>query len=166
MTEKNVEITRDLNILDCIEKNPNSTQASLASQLNVAIGNINLHLKRLTEKGFIKIQHSEKRKLIYIITPEGISLRVKLTNDYINNSLELYRLIRKRIIDVLNLCDRDGFKSIYIDGSGDIEEICKLSCIERGIQPLKAMDAQFPVVRISGVKLFYDRPKGKSVKEE
>ena len=60
MAEKiNPDINRDLDILENIENNPNATQASMASQMNVAIGTVNWHLKRLIDKGFIKIQRSE-----------------------------------------------------------------------------------------------------------
>ena len=115
MAEKiNPDLNRDLDILDNIENNPNATQASMASQMNVAIGTVNWHLKRLIDKGFIKIQRSEKRKLKYIITPEGILLRAKLTKDYIQSSFELYRLVRRRMNTVLERCVENGYSAIYI----------------------------------------------------
>ena len=94
---KNAEKIHDLDILDEIEKNPNATQATMANQMNVAIGTVNWHLKRLIDKGYVKIQRCEKKKLKYLITPEGISLRAKLTVDYIHSSFEMYRLIRQRM---------------------------------------------------------------------
>ena len=87
---KNAEKIHDLDILDEIEKNPNATQATMANQMNVAIGTVNWHLKRLIEKGYVKIQRCEKKKLKYLITPEGISLRARLTVDYIHSSFEMY----------------------------------------------------------------------------
>ncbi|NTV37274.1 MAG: winged helix-turn-helix domain-containing protein, partial [Anaerolineaceae bacterium] len=44
---------RDLIILDQIELDPESTQASLAGLLGVAVGTINWHIKRLVEKGYV-----------------------------------------------------------------------------------------------------------------
>ena len=38
---KNAEKIHDLDILDEIEKNPNATQATMANQMNVAIGTVN-----------------------------------------------------------------------------------------------------------------------------
>ena len=159
MTEnQTAESNRELDILENIEKNPNATQASIAAQMNVAIGTVNLHLKRLIDDGFIKIQHSEKRKLKYIITPEGAALRAKLTMDYINNSFELYRLIRRRMNSVLDNCEAGGYSSIYIDGDGDVADICKLTCIERGIKPMEKKHSDCPVVKISALKLFFECP--------
>ncbi|MBT4090482.1 MAG: winged helix-turn-helix domain-containing protein, partial [Deltaproteobacteria bacterium] len=38
---------RDLVILERIERDPDETQASMATQLGVAVGTINWHIKRL-----------------------------------------------------------------------------------------------------------------------
>ena len=159
MTVKNsAENIHDLDILEEIENNPDATQATMANQMNVAIGTVNWHLKRLIEKGFVKIQRCEKRKLKYIITPEGISLRAKLTLDYIHTSFELYRLIRQRMNAVLDKCIDGSFSDIYIDGTGDVRDICRLTSMERGINVLEDPLPEFPVVRIVGLKLFYEEP--------
>ena len=160
MTVKNTaENIYDLDILEEIENNPDATQATMANQMNVAIGTVNWHLKRLIEKGCIKIQRCEKRKLKYIITPEGISLRAKLTLDYIHSSLELYRLIRQRMNAVLDKCGNGSYSALFIDGSGDVHDICRLTCMERGVRVLESPLNEFPVVRIVGLKLFYEEPE-------
>ncbi|HTX79946.1 MAG TPA: winged helix-turn-helix domain-containing protein, partial [Longilinea sp.] len=56
----------DLTILEQIEQNPDATQATLASHMNVAVGTINWHLKRLIEKGYVKVHRLERKKLRYI----------------------------------------------------------------------------------------------------
>ena len=59
-----------------------ATQASLASQLGVAVGTVNWHIKRLIEKGYVKARRVDRRKLRYLITPEGLALRASLTRLY------------------------------------------------------------------------------------
>jgi DNA-binding CsgD family transcriptional regulator len=93
-----VDTDRDLILLEHIEQNPEATQASLAAQLGVAVGTVNWHLKRLIAKGYLKASRLERRKLRYIITPEGLALRARLTLDYIQSSFRLYRLVRERSI--------------------------------------------------------------------
>ena len=92
-----MENSRDLIILEQIEKNPDATQAALAGDVGVAVGTINWHLKRLVNKGYVKVKRAERKKLRYIITPEGISLRARLTIDYIQNQFSLYRLTREKV---------------------------------------------------------------------
>jgi DNA-binding MarR family transcriptional regulator len=86
----------DLTILEHIENEPDTTQATLAEKIGVAVGTVNWHLKRLIAKGYIKVKRAERKKLNYLITPEGIALRARLLVDYIQSSMGLYRLVRGR----------------------------------------------------------------------
>ncbi|MCC6148366.1 MAG: winged helix-turn-helix transcriptional regulator [Anaerolineaceae bacterium] len=146
------ETNRDLTILEHLEQNPDATQASLASQLGVAVGTINWHLKRLIEKGYIKVRRAERRKLRYIITAEGMALRARLTIDYIQSSFHLYRLVRERALAALNLMIAAGHQRVRIGGDGDVAEVCRLTCLERGVEI--ADDASVPELKIRGLKIF------------
>jgi DNA-binding MarR family transcriptional regulator len=146
---------RDLILLEHIEQNPDATQAVLASQLGVAIGTINWHLKRLIAKGYIKARRVERRKLRYVITPEGLALRARLTLDYIENSFRLYRLIRTRSILALQQVEEAGFGNIFLEGEGDVAEICRLTCIEKGIRLAEVKD-HTPVLHVQGLKVFVE----------
>jgi DNA-binding MarR family transcriptional regulator len=88
---ENPETSREMILLEQIENDPNITQASLATQLGVAVGTVNWHIKRMIAKGYVKVKRAERRKLRYIITPEGITFRAHLTIDYIEQSFLLYR---------------------------------------------------------------------------
>src|SRR5215213_8031899 len=69
--ESNEEL-RELTLLENIESDPDVNQSTLATQLGVAVGTVNWHLKRLIAKGYVKVKRAERKKLRYIITPEGI----------------------------------------------------------------------------------------------
>jgi DNA-binding MarR family transcriptional regulator len=146
---------RDLILLEHIEQNPEATQASLAAQLGVAVGTVNWHLKRLIAKGYLKARRLERRKLRYIITPEGLALRARLTLDYIQSSFRLYRLVRERSIKALSQVEQAGFSKIYIQGEGDVAEICRLTCLEKGFEVTEAKD-HAPVMHIQGLKVFVE----------
>ncbi len=90
----------DLFIIDEIEKNPDTAQASIAQNINAAVGSIDLHIKRLFESKFIKVQRSEKRRLKYSITPKGIFRKSELIKDYIFESMKIYREIREEISSI------------------------------------------------------------------
>jgi DNA-binding MarR family transcriptional regulator len=145
---------RDLVILEEIEQDPDTSQAAMATTLEVAVGTINWHLKRLIEKGYVKVSRVERRKLKYIITPEGLALRARLTIDYIQNSFNLYRLVRERVVAALKDVKAAGYKTVRIEGSGDVAEVCRLTCLEHEIQV--SDDGVGPLMRIVGLKVFVD----------
>ncbi len=149
------DTNRDLILLEHLEQNPDATQASLADQLGVAVGTINWHLKRLIAKGYIKARRVSRRKLYYVITPEGLALRARLTLDFIKNSFRLYRLVRERSISALQRLERAGYTDIYIEGDGEVAEICRLTCLEKGIRIMHEKD-HVPVLRIQGLKVFIE----------
>lgn len=69
MIETNADPERELVLLEQIERDPDVTQATLASLLGVAVGTVNWHLKRLVAKGYVKVKRAQRRKLRYMITP-------------------------------------------------------------------------------------------------
>jgi DNA-binding MarR family transcriptional regulator len=145
---------RDLTILEHLEINPDATQANLAAQLGVAVGTINWHLKRLIDKGYIKARRVERRKLLYIVTPEGLALRARLTLDYIQNSFRLYRLVRQRMFDALDEVIATGTHSVRLAGDGDVADICRLTCLERGI--MISTEPYAPLLRVNGLKIYIE----------
>ncbi|MFZ2095302.1 MAG: winged helix-turn-helix transcriptional regulator [Anaerolineales bacterium] len=160
---ENVETTRERLLLEEIENDPNITQASLATQLGVAVGTVNWHLKRMIAKGYVKVKRAERRKLRYIITPEGITFRARLTVDYIEQSFLLYRNIRKRVRELLAEVKHAGFDQVQIETetnlddpklssqTNDIADVCRLTCLEQGIKI--SQDQSCPILMVRGVKV-------------
>ncbi len=146
---------RELALLEQISVDPDATQATLASQLGVAVGTINWHLKRLIEKGYVKVRRAERRKLRYIITPEGIALRARLAIDYIQTSMSLYRLVRERSLKAIQQLRKSGFQEVQIVGGGEVAEICRLTCLEQNIQIVDELNNS-PIFRINELKIHVD----------
>jgi len=149
--ENTIENSRELALLENIERDPDVTQASLATQLGVAVGTVNWHIKRLIEKGYVKIKRAERKKLRYIITPEGLAMRARLTVDYIEQQFLMYRRIRQRVSDQLEQVRQAGFDRVRVLGLGDVADICKLSCLEKGIAVVDDEDA--PVLEVTGLNV-------------
>jgi DNA-binding MarR family transcriptional regulator len=149
-TTTNDEI-RELSLLEEIESNPNVNQSALATQLGVAVGTVNWHLKRLIAKGAVKVSRAERKKLRYIITPEGLALRARLAVDYVERSFSVYRRTRQRVKDHVTKIRRAGYESVRIVGSGDVADICKLTCLEQGIAVVH--DKTAPALILDGYKI-------------
>jgi len=152
LSRASINGNRDLTILEQIEKDPDTSQANLANQLGVAVGTVNWHLKRLIEKGYVKVRRIKRRKLRYIITPEGLSLRAKLLINYIHSSFDLYRLVRERSLKAIDEIKSQGYPSIQFIGEGEVAEVCRLTCLEQGVKITE--DNNAPIFKINGLKIF------------
>ena len=149
--ETNKDSGRELTLLEHVELDPDVNQATLAGQLGVAVGTVNWHLKRLVAKGYVKVQRAERKKLRYIITPEGIALRARLTIDFIERSFDLYRRTRERIKEHLHAIRAAGFTRVRIVGDGDVADICRLTCLEQGFSVVQ--DGTCPALELRGWKV-------------
>jgi len=145
------EPDRELILLEQIERDPDVTQASLADQLGVAVGTVNWHLKRLIAKGYVKVKRAQRRKLRYIITPEGIAFRARLTINYIETSMRLYRRTRQRVRELLAEAKANGYSAVRIVGEGDIADICRLTCLEQGVTVGEA--PELPALEVQGTRV-------------
>ena len=150
MESANEEL-RELTLLENIENDPDVNQATLATQLGVAVGTVNWHIKRLIAKGYVKVKRAERKKLRYIITPEGIALRARLAVDYVERSFSIYRRTRQRVREFLSQIHEVGYDRVRILGKGDVVDICRLTCLEQGIEVVTDKDA--PALQVDGFKV-------------
>ena len=90
-----------LDLLREMESNPQITQRDLAKKFGVSLGKTNFLIKALLVKGIVKAQNfkNSKNKIayIYILTPEGIKLRLELTHKFFSRKAQEYEYLKKEI---------------------------------------------------------------------
>jgi DNA-binding IclR family transcriptional regulator len=123
----------ELGILEAIERDPDVTQANLAVEVGVAVGKVNWYLKRLINKGYVKVTHLQRRKLHYFLTPAGLALKFELTRSYMDVSLRVYRELRVAAGTALDAVRRQGYEAVFLDGHDEATEILRLTCLERNV---------------------------------
>lgn len=148
----------DLQILNHIEKNPDTTQADLATQLDVAVGSVNWYIKRLINKGCIKVTQMERRRLRYLLTPKGMAEKTRLTKEFMQMSLHWYRVTRRDSRRLLDEIKKAGYDTVCLKGDGDLAEIVYLSCLEAKIRVKQEIDPAYPAFRIEDFKTVVDWP--------
>ena len=100
------ETETELNLLRRIERNPNYTQRKLSSDMVISLGKVNYCLRRLTEKGLVKVHnfHNSKNKsaYIYLLTPKGIEEKSRLTYYFLQSKINEYDQLKKEIVNLKN----------------------------------------------------------------
>jgi len=147
-------VAHELQLLEAIALEPETTQADLAAQIGVAVGTVNWYLKRWSKKGYIKIRRISRWQWSYLLTPEGIARKTRLAGEYIEASLSLYRRTRLEAKRLLGEVHKAGHHQILLMGEGEIAEICRLTCLELGIEIIAAIANQpLPLLQIEDVRL-------------
>ncbi|MFC2029449.1 hypothetical protein ACFLWA_01830, partial [Chloroflexota bacterium] len=91
-----------------------------------------------------------RRKLKYFVTPQGLAVKARLTSEYMEASLRLYRRLRRRAGQVVGDLVEAGYRVVNLDGDGDAAEIFRLTCIEHGVQVSPSTGDGIPQVSIDG----------------
>jgi len=90
-----------LDLLRKLESNPEYTQRDLSKEMGVSLGKVNYCIRKLTEKGLIKLtnfkQNPKKMGYIYLLTPKGIDEKSKLTFSFLKKKIIEYEILKKEI---------------------------------------------------------------------
>ena len=92
-----------LNVMRKIMEYPDLSQRDLAAKLGFSLGKLNYCLKELKVKGFVKMnnfkKNKNKMKYIYVLTPNGIAAKTKLTINFMKRKMQEYDELKKEIAD-------------------------------------------------------------------
>jgi DNA-binding MarR family transcriptional regulator len=136
-----IEAHRDLQLLEAVERNARVTQRTLADGLGIALGLTNIYVKRLVRKGYIKCVNVKSNRIAYLITPHGMVEKARLTYEFMQYSMHLYKEARRHLHAAL--CERAGeCQSVAIYGTGEAAELAYVSLKELGLEPMAIFDDQ------------------------
>ncbi|MBA7497342.1 hypothetical protein ES704_00070 [subsurface metagenome] len=106
-----------------LKDDPSLSQRSLSRKLNISLGLTNAIIKNLIHRGLIKAKKDTGRKLLYIITPEGMVNVSRLMYNRFQETLHYYHYTRDLLTAYLMKLYQQGEKTINIYGTGQLAEI-------------------------------------------
>ena len=91
-----------LDLLRRLESNPECTQRELSKEMGVSLGKVNYCVKKLTEKGLIKLtnftHNPNKMGYVYLLTAQGIEEKSRLTFSFLKRKIKEYETLKDEII--------------------------------------------------------------------
>ncbi len=88
-------------LLKTLEENPGLSQRDLAKKLGISLGKINYCLNKLIEKGSLKVNNfrnsQNKLAYAYLLTPQGIESRARMTVEFLKIKVQEYERLRAEI---------------------------------------------------------------------
>ncbi|MGY6214034.1 MarR family EPS-associated transcriptional regulator [Methylolobus aquaticus] len=90
-----------LQVLKILAERPGISQRELAEMLSVSLGKSNYLIKALLDKGLIKAENfrrsDNKLAYLYVLTPNGIDTRLRLTRAYLARKEAEYVALREEL---------------------------------------------------------------------
>lgn len=120
----------DLPVLEALAEEPSLSQRELARRAGVSLSRAHFVLRRLVEKGLVKVQSAaqseHKLGYLYLLTPKGLEAKAKLTYAFLQHTAQQYQRMSARVATALQpvLLERgtDPVR-VAIVGSGALSEV-------------------------------------------
>lgn len=151
---------REIEILESIYHNQDAIrQRDLAKIVGLSLGMTNAIIKRLAQKGWLKIRKVNNRNIHYIVSPEGIEAITKKSYRYFKRTIKNVVLYKEAIDSLVHKIKSDSFSGIVLLGKSDLDFLLEHSCMKYhiGFNKNKEIDAED--------KLFYIYGEGHSSKD-
>ncbi len=105
----------EFKVLRSLYSNPSFTQRKLSTHLGVSLGSVNYCINALIDKGLVKVRRfkksSTKQKYLYLLTPEGVVERSRLTFSFIEKKHNEYLRLQDEIESLKSELEDDKFES-------------------------------------------------------
>ncbi|MCC6146916.1 MAG: winged helix-turn-helix transcriptional regulator [Anaerolineaceae bacterium] len=125
--------SQEYELLNAISEDSMVTQAGLSARLGIAVGSVNWYIKRLVNRGYVKVSHLDRTRLQYDLTPEGMSVLTQRALQYMKSSLQVYNDLRAKAKALAAELLAQGIPAVYLEGDDEAMDILRLTLIEAGI---------------------------------
>jgi EPS-associated MarR family transcriptional regulator len=107
MTRRYTAANEDLRfrVLRLLRENPKMSHREIARSVGVSAGGVNYCMNALIEKGLVKVRNfreaDNKLRYAYVLTPQGLTEKTRLTGRFLQRKLEEYEALKAEIASVI-----------------------------------------------------------------
>ena len=135
---------KELKLIVEISKNGNTTQRGLSARTNLSLGMVNLILKRLIRRGYVKSKDLNAKKVEYFLTPKGFTEKVRKSYSYIFKTINLVKVIQDEIRNIIINEYNKGTRDFVVLGDGSLADQVNLVLSEINLKDLKYKSSKRP----------------------
>jgi len=135
---KEVLDEREFELINILGAEIGSNQRQVSHHMNLSLGMVNMLIRRLVSKGYIRIEQLNKRKVKYILTPKGFSEKMRKSIKYTLKTVFSIGLIKERITKIIApLYYEEGYRHFTVLGKSDFALLINMIFNEMGLEDHK-----------------------------
>lgn len=140
-----------LDLLRTVHADGTRSQRRIAAELGIALGLVNVYLRRSVKMGLVKVRQAPARRYAYYLTPKGFSEKSRLTVEYLSRSFSFFREAKNDFAAIFAQAEAHGLNRLVVLGLSDLSEIALLCAVDRPIAIVAIVDADAATERFAGV---------------
>ena len=130
-----VSTETEIDLLEKIlESSSDIRQRDLARIIGLSLGMANAILKRLVQKGLLKIKKVNNRNISYIVSPKGMESIARRSYRYFRQTVKNVVYYKEAIGELLDRVEAQGFTEVVLIGSSDLDFIVEHLCAKHQLE--------------------------------
>ena len=135
---------REFELINILGADLGANQREISRIMDLSLGMVNMLIRRLISKGYIRIEQLNKRKVQYLLTPKGFSEKMQKSIKYTLKTINSISLIRRNIRDVVTNLYNSGHRRFYLLSEPDLAMIIHRAFDEAGLQGVQLVNISEP----------------------
>jgi DNA-binding MarR family transcriptional regulator len=146
----------EIEILERISRSKSTIrQRDLARIIGLSLGMTNSILKRLTNKGLLKIKKINNRNIQYVVSPAGMEAIALRSYRYFKRTLKNVVSYKEALDGLLQEIKQKGYRRLVLVGMSDLDFIVKHFCDKYRIRYVNVRGLPAEVPSVDGDFLLY-----------
>lgn len=124
-------------ILTHLQDNEKTSQRNISQRTGLSLGAVNILIKKMVRKGLIKVEKLNSRTMRYILTPQGIKEKTRLTYQFIRSSYHQILNITNAVEELITEeQSKNSTNNVVLYGPADeVEKILLATLRDLSIKP-------------------------------
>ncbi len=110
---------QEYQVLTHLQENEQTSQRKLSKHTGLSLGAVNILIKKMARKGLIKIEKLNSRTVRYILTPQGIKEKTRLTYSFVRRSYRQILNITTAVEELIKEETAPEEKEVVLYGPAD-----------------------------------------------
>lgn len=93
--------SQQLELMRLLDEQPAASQREISNRLELSLGKVNYLVRALLDKGLVKMQNfrrsDNKMAYAYLLTPSGVSEKMRLTHAFLAHKRQEFELLKSEI---------------------------------------------------------------------
>jgi DNA-binding MarR family transcriptional regulator len=134
----------ELDLLERIHRSKSAIrQRDLARIIGLSLGMTNSILKRLAQKGLLKVKKVNNRNIQYVVSPKGIEKLSLRSYRYVKRTIRNVVYYKEAIDGLVMDAAQRGYRRLALIGRSDLDFIVEHVCQKHKLEYLRATDREF-----------------------
>ncbi len=128
---------REFELINIVGAQLAANQRELSRHMNLSLGMTNMILRRLINKGYIRIRQLNKKKTEYLLTPKGFGEKLRKSVKYTIKTITSIGLIKKCFREIVSELYVQGERVFYVLGESDFAFLIEAALKEANLKNYK-----------------------------